>query len=66
MPFERSLAVLQGREFLETLAFGSKYRLPAEVRHEARQLLRHFPSRADVELAAKALPLFWESLDSDE
>ena len=34
-------------------------RVPAAVREIARKLVRHYPSYSDVELAHKALPLFY-------
>ncbi len=49
MPDERSQAVLKTRDFLVELSRDAT--LPGKVRHDAKFLLRHFPSRDDVSLA---------------
>lgn len=51
MPNERSRAVVQVRDFLVQLSKDST--LPEKVRHDARCLLRHYPSRDDVVLAGR-------------
>lgn len=51
LPYERSRAVIQAREFLVELR-GNKA-LPLEVRDEALRLLRHYPSTEEVLRAAK-------------
>lgn len=51
MPSERSRAVVQTREFLVELSQDST--LPEKIRHDARFLLRHYPTRDDVILAGK-------------
>ena len=60
MPNERTSAVLQAHDFLVRLS--SAYlpdgikKIPAEVRQEARRILRHFPRAYDIHHAAKASP----------
>ncbi|RJG13607.1 hypothetical protein D3879_10355 [Pseudomonas cavernicola] len=51
MPDERTRSVIQTREFLVDLSRDST--LPESVRGEARRLLRHFPSKDDLILAAR-------------
>lgn len=55
LPYERTRAVLNAREFLFRLSTpfvenGIK-RIPAAVRDEARRLLRHYPSVVDLKYA---------------
>lgn len=49
MPRERTRSVLQTRDFLLELSRDAS--LPDHVRCDARFLLRHYPSRADMILA---------------
>jgi hypothetical protein len=51
MPNERSRAVVKTRDFLVALSLDST--LPEKVRHDAKFLLRHYPTRDDVILAGK-------------
>lgn len=51
MPNERSRAVVRTRDFLVALSRDST--LPEKVRHDAKFLLRHYPTRDDVILAGK-------------
>jgi hypothetical protein len=51
MPNERSRAVVNTRDFLVALSRDSA--LPEKVRHDAKFLLRHYPTRDDVILAGK-------------
>lgn len=51
MPNERSRAVVQTRDFLVALSRDNA--LPEKVRHDAKFLLRHYPTRDDVILAGK-------------
>lgn len=54
IPAERTRAVQNVRKFLRDLMDRTQTkRIPAEVRKQARQLLRHFPSDFDIEKAAK-------------
>ncbi len=51
LPHERTRAVIRTREFLARLAtpYGDGIKkIPAEVRQEARRLLRHYPSWFDL------------------
>ncbi|MCY1289865.1 hypothetical protein D9M68_613180 [compost metagenome] len=50
-PHERTRSVVQTREFLVELSRNTD--LAEAVRNEAKRLLRHFPSKADVLLAGK-------------
>lgn len=70
LPYERSRAVIETREFLTQL-LGNR-RVPASVRSEAKWLLRHYPSTNQVfqagwhELASPAFvlePIFDTSVD---
>lgn len=51
MPNERSRAVVKTRDFL--VALSRDRTLPEKVRHDAKFLLRHYPTRDDVILAGK-------------
>ncbi|WP_173176755.1 BPSL0761 family protein [Pseudomonas tohonis] len=51
MPNERSRAVVNTREFLVALSRDGT--LPEKVRHDAKFLLRHYPTLDDVILAGK-------------
>jgi hypothetical protein len=70
LPYERSRAVVETKEFL-TLLLGN-LRVPASVRSEAKRLLRHYPSANQIfqagwhELASPAYvlePIFGTSVD---
>lgn len=60
MPDERTRALISAHEFLTRLS--SAYakngikRVPADVRREARWLLKHFPRPYDIHAAAKCAP----------
>jgi len=56
LPYERHRAVINTREFLVQLCCGEIKRIPAEVRDQARRLLRHYPSPIDLDQAAEAAP----------
>ena len=49
MPEERTRAVLQTREFLIELKNDKQF--SEEIRDEARRLLRHYPTLADIRMA---------------
>ena len=51
MPHERTRAVVQTRDFL--LELSSDDSMPERIRHDARFLLRHFPTEQDVLLAGR-------------
>jgi hypothetical protein len=58
LPYERTRAVINAREFLFRLstpyiADGIK-RIPAAVRDEARRLLRHYPNVVDLKYAEQS------------
>ena len=49
LPYERTRAVLQTREFLQSLVANET--APKVFRDQAHQLLRHYPSLMDLEQA---------------
>lgn len=51
IPTERTRSIIQAREFLVDLSRDKT--LPEVVRTEARRLLRHYPTAAEVLLAGK-------------
>lgn len=53
LPYERTRAVVQTREFLVELSRNTD--LTEAIRLEAKRLLRHFPSKADVLLAGRLM-----------
>lgn len=57
IPFERTRALIQARELLKQLQdIGESPNIPTWLRLQARDLLEHYPSFADIEKAHKALP----------
>lgn len=73
MPHERTRSVIQTRDFLIELSHDTT--LPERVCHDAKFLLRHYPTRADmiqaglieeqVEPLAKLLPPVFSSQIDD-
>lgn len=59
MPHERTRAVLHTREFLEEIL--GNHAVPDEVRRQVRALLRHYPSKSDMQLAHLACPAWFGS-----
>jgi hypothetical protein len=60
IPTERTRAVMRTRDFLQKLTdCEAMPDVPEEVRHEARALLRHYPSMSDMDLAHKACPMWF-------
>lgn len=61
LPNERTRAVIYTREFLTRLASArganAIKRVPAEVRAEARRLLKHFPSPVDLRDPARSFDI---------
>ncbi|WP_035998000.1 BPSL0761 family protein [Paraburkholderia caribensis] len=63
IPEERTEAVIRTRLLLQQLTLSdyphdwNRYRLRAEA------LLRHYPTFADLDLSARALPLIWAPPD---
>ena len=51
MPSERTRAVIHAREFLQELS--QDISLPEPIRWQAKQLLRHYPSRQEMLLAGQ-------------
>lgn len=57
VPFERSRAVKSAEEFLLELCDPKKTpRVPKNIRQQAKHLLRHYPSKFDMERAAERAP----------
>ena len=57
LPDERYRAVLAAERFLADLLDSKKTpRVPAEIRQRARSVLRHYPSKWDMDRAAHAAP----------
>jgi hypothetical protein len=60
MPFERTRAVLQTREFLQwVMSADATAEMLVQAKREARTLLRHFPSSIDLHLAHLACPMWF-------
>jgi hypothetical protein len=57
IPFERTRAVIQTREFLQALQ--TTPRVPTTVRVEALRLLSHYPELTDLDKAHQGAPDFW-------
>lgn len=60
-PTERAAAVLRTRGFLEKLAFANEKAVPRELSLEAETLLRHFPTKYEIELTGAAFPTCWQT-----
>jgi hypothetical protein len=56
LPFERTWAVKNTREFLVEICTGQVPRIPSAVRERARSLLKHFPHDYELAQAAAAAP----------
>jgi hypothetical protein len=59
MPEERTKAVTETRQFLETLSGAEDEIMWGLVRTVAGQLLRHYPQDIDLNASASALPDVW-------
>lgn len=54
MPYERTNAVMSTEQFLLELCDSKKTpRVPGDIRRMARSLLRHYPSKFDMEIISK-------------
>lgn len=60
-PEERTKAVAETRQFLETLLGAEEEIMWGLVRTVSRQVLRHYPQNCDLEASASALPDVWAS-----
>ena len=50
MPHERRRAIIQAATFMESLLDRKKTpRVPSEIRRQARQALRHYPTQTEVD-----------------
>jgi hypothetical protein len=57
IPFERTRALVQTKEYLEAMLDPKQTpRVPRWMRGRAKSLLRHFPGLAEIERSHKALP----------
>ncbi|WP_326929219.1 BPSL0761 family protein [Burkholderia sp. A9] len=64
-PAERTRSVRGTRQFLEILASHTGQLNHCLVRTLAIQLLRHFPSDADIALSSSSLPTLWGTVQGD-
>jgi hypothetical protein len=54
LPFERTRAVVQTKEFLQQLTDPSKTpRVPKQIRQQAHYLLRHYPCNHDLDMCQR-------------
>jgi hypothetical protein len=58
-PYESTRALVNTRDFLQRLATLGDDAVPISLLMEAEALLRHYPGLAHIELAHKALPMFF-------
>lgn len=65
LPDERYQAVIRAEEFLRELCDPKKTpRIPGGVRAKARGILRHYPSRWEMDFVAERIPsLFQQQMD---
>lgn len=62
MPDERYRAVVYTQQFLLDLLNPKKTpRVPKEIRQRARSMLRHYPSKYDMDVAATMTPSVFET-----
>ncbi|WP_429571430.1 BPSL0761 family protein [Paraburkholderia sp. UCT70] len=59
MPEERTRAITETRQFLETLRSSETEIMWGLVRTMAGQLLRHYPLDVDLSVSASAVPGVW-------
>lgn len=61
LPYERTNAVINTREFLRDLCDPKKTpRIPLWIRQQARSLLKHYPTKFDFEMFFKGREMFGE------
>jgi len=66
-PDERTRALVRARGLLLALSQPSETpRVPQRVRANARTILRHFPTRSDIEIAHKAAPDWYGPLPRED
>jgi hypothetical protein len=66
VPEERTRAMLKARDFLTALTRQSETpRVPRGVREEAKAILRHFPTTADIGIAHRGAPEWYGPLPKD-
>ncbi|MCC8402011.1 hypothetical protein LJ655_08910 [Paraburkholderia sp. MMS20-SJTN17] len=58
-PVERTKAVIDTREFLNTLAEAGEISVKGLVQTRAEHLLRHYPLDVDLGVSSAALPDVW-------
>lgn len=58
-PYERTRALVKTKDFLRRLSSLGDDVVPLAIAIEAEALLRHYPALAQIELAHKALPMFF-------
>jgi hypothetical protein len=65
LPFERTTALLQTKQFLEMMLNPKETpRVPRWMRGKAKSLLRHYPGLWDIEQVHEALPEKFGSVNS--
>jgi len=62
-PYERTQAIARTRDLLKELSAGKSINADT-LRGRAKALLKHFPTPADVDLSAAALPNIWSRMDA--
>jgi hypothetical protein len=66
VPEERTRAMLRARDFLTALTRQSETpRVPQGVREEAKAILRHLPTIADIQIAHRCAPEWYGPLPKD-
>ncbi|MFL9889342.1 hypothetical protein P0D71_07175 [Paraburkholderia sp. RL17-383-BIF-A] len=65
-PEERTRAILDARQLLQTLAAGDEITVVNLLRSVAVGVLQHYPLDVDLELSAVALPEIWGALKSKQ
>jgi hypothetical protein len=58
-PSQRTKAILETSDFLRLLSDAGSIEIPGLVQSVALALLRHFPTREDLEASAVVLPEIW-------
>lgn len=64
VPYERTRAVLDGREFLIQLSVAADKGDLSKFHARARALLRHYPEAVHLHLTAAMAPEIWADPDS--
>lgn len=66
-PDERTRAILHTKDLLvELLSAEQAPNVPEAIRDEARRLLRHYPGPRELDIAHRALPMFFGDIPPRE